>query len=48
VYASEGLRGTLVPRYPHIAVPIVIGVLAVADVILIAAGLNRFNNKAVS
>jgi ABC-2 type transport system permease protein len=48
VYASEGLRGTLVPRYPHIPVAIVIAVLAVADVILIAAGLNRFNNKAVS
>ena len=48
VYASEGLRGTLVPRYPHIPVAIVIGVLAVADVILIAAGLNRFNGKAVS
>jgi ABC-2 type transport system permease protein len=48
VYASEGLRGTLVPRFPHISTWIVVAVLAVVDVVLIAVGLNRFNHKAVS
>jgi len=48
VYASEGLRGTLAPQYPHIAIPIIIGVLLVIDAILITAALNRFRSIAVS
>jgi len=48
VYASEGLRGTMVPQYPHMATLLVVGVLAVADAALIAAALHRFNSKAVS
>jgi len=48
VYASEGLRGTLTPQYPHMGTYIVIGVLAVVDVVLVYAGLNRFRAKAVS
>ena len=35
-------------RSQLLRVAIVIGVLTVAGVILIAVGLNRFNNKAVS
>jgi ABC-2 type transport system permease protein len=48
VYASEGLRGTLAPQYPHISPMIIIAVLAVIDVVLICVGLNRFQRKAVS
>lgn len=48
VYASEGLRGTLAPRYPHISTMTVIAVLALIDVALVAAGLNRFQRKAVT
>lgn len=48
VYASEGLRGTLAPQYPHIAVPVVLVVLLGFDILLIVVGLNRFYHKAVS
>jgi len=48
VYASEGLRGTLVPRYPHISTGIVIAALAVIDVGMMAFGLRQFFRKAVS
>ena len=48
VYASEGLRGTLAPHFPHIAPGIIIAVLLVADTGLIVLGLNRFLRKAVS
>jgi len=48
VYASEGLRGTLTPQYPHMGTTVIIAVLAVVDVILVVAGLNRFRSKAVS
>jgi len=48
VYASEGLRGTLVPQVPHIPILAVIGALVVMDGVLLAVGLNRFNRKAVS
>lgn len=47
VYASEGLRGTLAPQYPHISTPVIIVVLAAIDIALITAGLNRFRSKAV-
>lgn len=48
VYASEGLRGTIAPQFPHIPVAIVIGALIVLDGILLVAGLKKFNRKAVS
>jgi ABC-2 type transport system permease protein len=48
VYACEGLRGALAPRYPHMDPGVVIGLLTVCDVALIWAGLNRFRAKAVS
>jgi ABC-2 type transport system permease protein len=48
VYASEGLRGTLVPTAPHIDTILVIGALAVIDVGLLFLGLRKFRNKAVS
>jgi ABC-2 type transport system permease protein len=48
VYASEGLRGTLTPRYPHISSAIVIAVLATVDVVLMVVALQRFQKKAIS
>jgi ABC-2 type transport system permease protein len=48
VYASEGLRGTMAPQYPHIPTLVVAGALVVIDMVLIAAGLKRFYAKAVS
>jgi ABC-2 type transport system permease protein len=48
VYASEGLRGTLAPQYPHIATPIIIAVLAVIDVVLMVVAMQRFRSKAIS
>ncbi len=48
VYASEGLRGTIAPQFPHINTWIVMGALVVLDGMLLAAGLTKFNRKAVS
>ncbi len=48
VYASEGFRGTLVPQFPHLSLPVVLAALAVFDSMLLALGLSRFNKKAVS
>jgi ABC-2 type transport system permease protein len=48
VYASEGLRGTLVPQFPHLSILAVLIALAVFDVLLLAAGLRQFHRKAVS
>ena len=48
VYASEGLRGALVPQVPHINTLIVIGALAVIDLALLYLGLRKFHQKAVS
>jgi ABC-2 type transport system permease protein len=48
VYASEGLRGTMVPQMPHLPTLLVAAVLLAVDVLLIVVGLNRFNRKAVN
>jgi ABC-2 type transport system permease protein len=48
VYASEGLRGALAPQVPHIGTAEVMLALLLLDMVLLAAGLNRFRNKAVS
>jgi ABC-2 type transport system permease protein len=48
VYASEGLRGTLVPQYPHMPATVIIVVLGLMDVVLVWAGLHRFRSKAVT
>ena len=47
-YASEGLRGTLAPQYPHMPLGVVIAVLAAVDVALIGLGLRQFYRKAIS
>ena len=48
VYASEGLRGALVPQVPHMNTLVVIGALAVIDLGLLYVGLKKFRQKAVS
>jgi len=48
VYASEGLRGALVPQIPHIAGWITTSVLAFADILLVTIGIRKFKRKAVS
>jgi ABC-2 type transport system permease protein len=48
VYASEGLRGTLVPQFPHIPVIAVLVALTLFDLLFLGAGLSQFRRKAVS
>jgi len=48
VYASEGLRGSLVPNVPHMNTTVVIGALAAIDLALLFLGLKKFRQKAVS
>jgi ABC-2 type transport system permease protein len=48
VYASEGLRGTLVPQFPHLPITAVLIVLTVFDALFLATGLRQFRRKAVS
>ena len=47
-YASEGLRATLVPQFPHLSTMIVLPVLLLIDAAVLAAGLSRFQRKALS
>jgi ABC-2 type transport system permease protein len=48
VYASEGLRGALVPQYPHLPLTAVLAGLVFFDVLLLTVGLRQFHKKAVS
>jgi ABC-2 type transport system permease protein len=48
VYASEGLRGTLAPQFPHMPIAVVLTILAVADLGILIFGLNRFDAKSVN
>jgi len=48
VYASEGLRATLVPQFPHLWLPLVLVALTAFDILLLLLGLRQFRNKAVS
>lgn len=48
VYASEGLRGTLVPQFPHLPMAAVLIGLAVFDALFLVLGLRKFRGKAVS
>ena len=47
-YASEGLRATLVPQFPHLSIPFILVALTVFDCLLLVIGLRQFRNKAVS
>jgi ABC-2 type transport system permease protein len=48
VYASEGLRGTLVPQFPHLPMLAVLPALLVFDSLLLMLGLRQFRRKAVA
>ena len=48
VYASEGLRGTLVPQFPHLSGTAVLAALFFFDVLLLIVGLRQFEKKAIS
>ena len=48
VYASEGLRGTLVPQFPHLPMAAVLVMLFLFDVVFLVLGLRQFDRKAVS
>ncbi|HEU5233675.1 MAG TPA: ABC transporter permease [Terriglobales bacterium] len=46
-YASEGLRASVVPQFPHIPTGYVLLALAFFDGLLLALGLRQFQKKAV-
>jgi ABC-2 type transport system permease protein len=48
VYASEGLRGTLVPQFPHLPIVAVFLALLIFDSLLLFIGLRQFRRKAVT
>ena len=48
VYASEGLRGSLVPQFPHLPIIAVLLGLLVFDVLFLLLGLRQFRKKAVA
>jgi ABC-2 type transport system permease protein len=48
VYASEGMRGTLAPQFPHLSIGVVLAGLVFFDVLLLVVGLRQFEKKAVS
>ncbi len=48
VYASEGLRGVLVPQFPHLSLNVVLPALLGFNVFLFLLGLRQFQNKSVS
>jgi ABC-2 type transport system permease protein len=48
VYASEGLRGVLVPQFPHLSLTAVFPALLGFNVVLFLVGLRQFHKKAVS
>lgn len=48
VYASEGLRGTLVPQFPHLPIVAVLPGLLIFDVLFLLVGLRQFRKKAVA
>jgi ABC-2 type transport system permease protein len=48
VYASEGMRGTLVPQSPHLSTLAALGALLFFDVVLLVIGLRQFDKKAIS
>ena len=48
VYASEGLRGTMVPQFPHLSLLAVVVALVFFNALLLVSGLRKFYGKAVS
>ena len=48
VYASEGLRGILVPQFQHLPLSAVFVALVFFNILLLSTGLRKFHGKAVS
>ena len=48
VYASEGLRGTLVPQFPHVPIVAVLLGLLIFDLLFLIIGLRQFRHKSVT
>jgi ABC-2 type transport system permease protein len=48
VYASEGMRATLAPQFPHLSITTVILALLFFDALLLVVGLRQFEKKAVT
>jgi ABC-2 type transport system permease protein len=48
VYASEGLRASLVPGFPHLSMVAILVALVFFDLLLLVIGLRVFDKKAVS
>ena len=48
VYASEGMRATLVPQFPHLSLTAVLIALVFFDLLLLVVGLRQFEKKAIS
>jgi ABC-2 type transport system permease protein len=48
VYASEGLRASLVPQFPHLTTVAALAALVAFDILLLALGLRQFDKKAIS
>lgn len=48
MYASEGMRATLVPQFPHLSIVAVIAPLLFVDILLLVVGLREFEKKSVS
>jgi ABC-2 type transport system permease protein len=48
VYASEGLRATMIPQFPHLPLTAVVVGLVFFNALLLATGLRSFHGKSVS
>jgi len=48
VYASEGLRATMIPQFPHLPLLAVVIGLVFFNALLLATGLRNFHGKAVT
>jgi ABC-2 type transport system permease protein len=48
VYASEGLRATMIPQFPHLPLAAVVIGLIFFNALLLAVGLRNFHGKSVS
>jgi len=48
VYASEGLRATMIPQFPHLPLVAVVIGLVFFNALLLAVGLRNFRGKSVT
>lgn len=48
VYASEGLRGTMVPQFRHLSLLVVVVALVFFNALMLTTGLRKFYGKAIN